>query len=108
MRIGIQTLELQPIVVALGAEEKVVAVLTHPALLQYLSFTVETFITFALLDLGLEYHLKLMIWLVTTHQAVERGRRTLEITFLTLIVRYLHRLRLLQVEQLKYMPMIGF
>ena len=51
MGIGIQTLELMPVVMTLRAEEKIVTILTHPALLQYLPLAIETFITFAFLDL---------------------------------------------------------
>ena len=73
VRVGVQTLELMSFLVAVGAEEKIVTVLTHPTLFQNLSLAVETFVFFAVLDLRLEDDLQLMIGLVSTHETTEGG-----------------------------------
>lgn len=52
--VGVETFELRAVVVALLAEEEIVAIFAHPTLLQDLSFAAETLVAFVLLDLRLE------------------------------------------------------
>ena len=53
--IGVQTFELGTFLVALFAEEEVIAVLAHPAMLKHLSFAAEALVAFILLYLRLKY-----------------------------------------------------
>lgn len=68
MCIGIQALELGTIIKAFIAEEEIIAIFAHPAMLQYLPLAREAFISFILLHLRLEYNLQLVSGLVPTGQ----------------------------------------
>ncbi len=64
MRIGVQTFELLLLVVALFAEEKIVAVLAHPTILTHLDFAAKTLVLFAPAHLWLKNRLHLMVFLM--------------------------------------------
>lgn len=55
--VRVQALELLSIVVALFTKVKIVAVLTHVAILKNLRFAVEAFVPFVVCHLGLYYGL---------------------------------------------------
>ena len=68
------------------AEEEIIAVLAHVALLEDLSFAAETLVFLLIADLGLQDGLELMFWFVSTHQAVLGTCWSLEVAFLALIM----------------------
>ena len=85
MGIGVQAFEFVSFGVAGVAEEEVIAILAHVALLEDLSFATEALVFLFVAYLGLQDGLELVLWLVSAHQAVLGGCRSLEVAFLTFI-----------------------
>lgn len=83
MSICIQTFEIHSILEAFLTEEKVVAVLTHPAMLKDFSFASKTLVFFVLLHLRLEYYFQLMRRFVPLRRISSKPYRPLKVTFLT-------------------------
>jgi hypothetical protein len=87
--------------VARFAKKEIIAIFAHVAFIEDFFFAVETFIAFALLYLGLEDYLELVLGFVPAHEAVEGSWRTFEVAFLAWVRGEVQRLRFLQVVQLK-------
>lgn len=59
--VGVQTFERLPFLVALPAEEEVVAVLAHPTVLQYHLLAVEAIVDPLFVEPGLHYHFEFVL-----------------------------------------------
>lgn len=99
--VGIEALELGAIFEALLAEEEVVAVLAHPAVLQYLPLAGKALVALVLLHLGLEDDFQLVRGLVPAGQRRKCSWGTLEVALLASIGAEVQSLKFLQAEQLK-------
>lgn len=66
--VGVEAFEVRAIFEALLAEKEVVAVFTHPAMLQDFPFAAEALVALVLLHLRLKNHFQLVLWFVTPRQ----------------------------------------
>lgn len=82
MRIGEETAEIGPLLVALGAEEEVVAVLAHPAVVDDLHLAAEALVALVDLHLRLEDDLQLVRGLVALVGVEVGAGRPLEVALL--------------------------
>lgn len=99
--VGVEALEVSPGLEALLAEEEVVAVFAHPAVLQHLPLAPEALVTLVLLHLRLEDHLELVGGLVALGEVGVGRRGTLEVALLAWVGAEVQSLKFLQEEQLK-------
>lgn len=82
MRIGEETAEIGSLLVALGAEEEVVAVLAHPAVVDDLHLATEALVALVDLHLRLEDDLQLVRGLVALVGVEVGAGRPLEVALL--------------------------
>lgn len=101
VRVGVEALEVGPALEALLAEEEVVAVLAHPAVLQHLPLAPEALVPLVLLHLRLEDHLELVGGLVALGEVGVGCGWALEVALLAWVRTEVQSLKFLQEEQLK-------
>lgn len=101
MRVGVERLELAAVLEALLAEEEIIAILAHPAVLEDLPLAGEALVSLVRVHLRVEDDLELVGGLVAAREGGVGGRRPLEVALLACVGGDVHSLKLLQRVQLK-------
>ena len=90
--VGVQALETLPRLIALRAEEEVVAVLAHPAVLHHHLLAIETFVDSLFVEPRLKDHLELMIASVVLRRPMPIMPGSVEEALLAFVIDLLHKL----------------
>ena len=92
MVIRIQTLKRVSFLIALVAEEEIVAVLAHPAVLHHHLLAIETFVDSLFVEPRLKDHLELMIASVVLRRPMPIMPGSVEEALLAFVIDLLHKL----------------